>query len=83
MNPKGKGYGNWAGVNKNPWECKVGMGQECLRKESEPRMPKERKWAKDVQGGRNGPRKPVSNGMGQGSPSSMNAGTMTMLGHCN
>ena len=28
-------------VSKNPWECKVGMGQECLRKESEPRMPKE------------------------------------------
>ena len=47
------------------------------------RMPKERKWAKDVQGGRNGLRNPVSNEMGQGSPSSMNADPMTMLGHCN
>ena len=28
-------------VSKSPWECKVGMGQECLRKESGPRMPKE------------------------------------------
>ena len=44
-----------------------------------PRMPNERKWAKDAQGGRNGPRKPVSNRMGQGSPSSMNADPMTML----
>ena len=46
-------------------------------------MPKERKWAKDAQGGRNGPRKPVRNEMGQGSPSSMNANLITMLGHCN
>ena len=44
-----------------------------------PRMPNERKWAKDAQGGRNGLRKPISNGMGQGSPSSMNANPMTML----
>ena len=46
-------------------------------------MPKERKWAKDAQGGRNGLRMPVSNGMGQGSASSMNADPMTMLGRCN
>ena len=30
-----------------------------------PRMPKERKWVKDAQGGRNGPRKPISKRMGQ------------------
>ena len=48
-----------------------------------PRMPKERKWAEDAQGGRNGPRKLVSKGMGQESPSSMNADPVTMLGHCN
>jgi len=35
------------------------------------------------QGGRNGPRKPVSNGMSKGNPSGMNADPMTMLGHCN
>ena len=46
-------------------------------------MPKERKWAKDAQGGRNGPRKPVSNGIGRGNPINMNADPMTMLGHCN
>ena len=46
-------------------------------------MRKERKWAKDAQGGRNGLRMPVSNGMGQGSASSMNADPMTMLGRCN
>ena len=28
-------------------------------------MLEERKWAEDAQGGRNGPRKPESNGMGQ------------------
>ena len=60
-------------VSKNLWECRIGIG----------RMPKERKWAKDAQGGRNGLRMLVSNGMGQGSPSSMNADPMTMLGRCN
>ena len=60
-------------VSKNLWECRIGIG----------RMPKERKWAKDAQGGRNGLRMLVSNGMGQGSPSSMNANPMTMLGRCN
>ena len=47
------------------------------------RMPKERKWAKDAQRGRNGSRKPISNEMGQGSPSSMNADLIIMLGRCN
>ena len=47
------------------------------------RMPKERKWAEDAQGGSKGPRKPVSKGMDQGSPSGMNADPMTLLGHCN
>ena len=47
------------------------------------RMLKERKWAKDAQGGRNGLRMPVSNRMGQGSPSSINADPMTTLGRCN
>ena len=60
-------------VSKNLWECRIGIG----------RMPKERKWAKDAQGGRNGLRMPVSNRMGQGSPNSMNADPMTMLGRCN
>ena len=46
------------------------------------RMSKERKWAEDALGKRNGPRKPVSNGMGRGNLSSMNADPMTMLGHC-
>ena len=46
-------------------------------------MSKERKWAEDALGKRNGPRKPVSNGMGQGNLSSMNADPMTMLGHYN
>ena len=41
MNPKGKGYGNWAGVSKSPWECRVGMGQGCPRKESGLNMPRE------------------------------------------
>ena len=36
-------------VSENPWECRIGMGQECPRKE-------------------NGPRKHVSNGMGQEDP---------------
>ena len=31
-------------------------------------MLKERKWAEDAYKGRNGPRKPVSNGMGQENP---------------
>ena len=31
-------------------------------------MPEERKWAENAQGGRNGPRKPVSNGMGKEGP---------------
>ena len=48
-----------------------------------PRMSKERKWTKDAQVRRNGSRKPVSNEMGQGSPSSMNANRMTMLGRYN
>ena len=33
-----------------------------------PRVPKERKWIGDAQGERNGPRKLVSNGMGQKGP---------------
>ena len=33
-----------------------------------PRVPKERKWIEDAQGERNGPRKLVSNGMGQKGP---------------
>ena len=33
--------------------------------------------------GSKGPRKPVSKGMDQGSPSSMNADPMTLLGHYN
>ena len=44
-------------------------------------MLKERKWAKDAQGGRNWTRKPLRNGMGQGNPCNMNANLMTMLGH--
>ena len=31
-------------------------------------MLEERKWAKDAQRGRNGPRKPMSNGMGKEGP---------------
>ena len=54
-----------------------------MHSQNRPRMPNERKWAEDAQGGRNGPKKPVSNEMGQGNPSSMNAALMTMLGHSN
>ena len=42
-------------------------------------MSKERKWAEDALGKRNGPRKPVSNGMGQGNLSSMNADPMIAI----
>jgi len=33
-----------------------------------PRMPRERKWVENAQGGKNGPRKPVSKEMGQEGP---------------
>ena len=66
-------------VSKNPWECRIGMGRGCPRKENGPRMLKEEEMGR----GRNGSRKPISNEMGQGSPSSMNADLMIMLGRCN
>ena len=54
-----------------------------MHKWNGPKVPKERKWFENARGERNGQRKPVSNGMGQGSPSSMKVDLMIMLGHCN
>lgn len=34
-------------VSKSPWECRVGMGQGCLGKESGLRMPKEEKMGQE------------------------------------
>ena len=50
------GSGKPKKVSKSPWECRIRNG---------PRMSKKRKWAEDAHEERNGPRKPVSNGMGQ------------------
>ena len=46
-------------ISKNSWECRIGVGQGCPRKENGPRMPKEEemgrgspyamKWVKEAQ----------------------------------